>query len=92
MKTFVVAVYDRKTKQYGALMNPRNIDRVQDEFDDVCAKPDQIYNKYPGDFEVHLLGEFNDSPEHDPHLVNSWLAAPRVIALGRAREVNHANP
>lgn len=87
MLTHIIAVYDRKTKQYAQMMNPRNIVRIQQEFDDVCKNPDSIYYKNPEDYEVHQLGCFNDSPEHDPEIQNQWFARPNVIATGS----NNAN-
>lgn len=82
MKTHVIAIYDRKVKQYGPLMNPRNIERTQEEFNDLCVDPKTQYSKNPTDYEVHLLGTFNDSPEHDEHIQNGWLTTPKVIAQG----------
>lgn len=87
MRMYVLSIYDRKTKQYGHTMNMRNVERVQQEFDDVCANEKSVYYKNPTDYEVHLLGEFNDSPHHDPELKNLWLDVPRVLAQGRS----HAN-
>lgn len=45
MKTNLIAVYDRVTKQYSNVMCPRSIDRIQQEFDDVCKNPDSQYHK-----------------------------------------------
>lgn len=86
MKTNIIAVYDRVIKQYGPLMNPRNIERVQEEFDALCKDEKTQYSKNPQDYEVHLLGQFNDSPDHDPEVKNI-LISPKVIAIGRP----HAN-
>ena len=82
MKTYLIAIYDRKTKMYGPMMNPRSIVRVQQEFTDLCKNPETQYSKHPEDYEVHLLGEFNDSPEHDPHVGNILLQQYQVIATG----------
>ena len=45
MKTNIIAVYDRVIKQYGPLMNPRNIERVQEEFDALCKDEKTQYSK-----------------------------------------------
>lgn len=87
MKTYVISIYDRVTKGYGNLLYRTNLDRIQDEFDDLCKQPDSMQHKYPQDHEVHLLGEFNSSPHHYPEFKNSWYEQPRVIATGKA----HAN-
>lgn len=83
MKSYVIAVYDRVTKMYDAPMFTRSIDRIQDEFDLICKKEDTKYHKNPSEFEVHELGVFNDSPHHDPEIVNLWLPSPRVLATGK---------
>lgn len=87
MKTNLIAVYDRVTKQYSHVMCPRYIDRIQQEFDEVCKNPDSQYHKNPTDYEVHHIGVFNDSPEHDPDIKNELFSRPNVIATGKA----HAN-
>lgn len=85
MKTNLVAIYDRVTKQYSNLMCHRAIERIQQEFDDVCANPDSVYYKNPSEYEVHHIGIFNDSPEHDPDLKNELFPRPNVIATGKSR-------
>lgn len=87
MLTHVISIYDRKTKQYSNLMTPRSLERVPEEFKEVCKNPQSQFHKYPEDYEVHHLGSFNDSPHHDPEIPNTWFLQPKVIATGE----KHAN-
>lgn len=96
MKTNVLAVYDRVTKQYDRLFTTRNLERIQEEFDVICSDPKVSYSRNPQEYEIHLLGTFNDSPHHDPEINNSWLAQPRIVATGKPfqnqnAEVSNAN-
>lgn len=84
MKTHVLSVYDRKTKQYDKIFTSRSTERIQEEFDVICANPETQYSKYPADYEVHELGIFNDSPQHDPEISNSWYPSPKILAQGKA--------
>ena len=89
MKLHVIAVYDRVTKQYGPLMTPLNIARVQQEFDALCQDPKTDYSKNPTDYEVHELGQFDNAPEHSDSVVkNLWFERPNVIATGKIAYAN----
>lgn len=83
MKTFLLCIYDRKTKQYEKPFTSRSTERIQDEFDVICADSKVSYSKHPEDYEIHELGIFNDSPHHEPEIKNFYYDQPKVIASGR---------
>lgn len=93
MKTHVLSVYDRVTKQYDKLFTTRSTERIQEEFDVICADPKAAYSRNPTEYEVHELGIFNDSPHHDPEIKPLWYAAPKILAQGKAptMEAQNAN-
>jgi len=86
MKNHLLAVYDRITKQYDRPFTSRGTERIQEEFDLICADPKTSYSRKPDEYEVHELGIFNDSPHHDPDIQNTFYPNPRVVAQGRLQQ------
>lgn len=58
---YVYSVYDNKSKSYGPLFAVGHDAVATREFGAVMSQPDCPFVKYPDDFELHRLGEFNDA-------------------------------
>lgn len=61
MEQEMYSVYDRKLREYGQLMLSPNVGAMSRSIQVGVRGSGSLIEKYPGDFELHLLGKFNTS-------------------------------
>lgn len=75
----VYALFDRKLRQYGQLMQERNDFGIQRGMaDGIAGNREALISKHPGDFDLYQVAEFNDEsgvlvPVVPPRLVSNML-------------------
>lgn len=75
MKNGVYAILDRKLREYGHLLLARNDETMKREARDGIG-PDHMIRRYPEDFDLYRLGEFENetgvlTPAEVPVLVEN---------------------
>lgn len=61
MKLNVYSVYDKAAKVYSPAFNAQNNAVALRMFDSACKNPDTQVAKYPQDYELYLLAEWDDN-------------------------------
>jgi len=57
----IVSIYDKKAKSYVlGLGLARNSAIAVRDFSQACTNPESNFNKFPEDYELHCIGEFNE--------------------------------
>jgi len=58
-KLLALSVYDSKTEEYTTPHYAKTNGEAIRSFEQVCKDPNTNLNKYPSDFSLELIGEFN---------------------------------
>ena len=77
MKTKAFAVYDSKVKNYTKPLYQRNAAEAIRGFEEECNNPESKINKFPSDFTLFEIGEYDDETA-------VLTSEPAPISLGNA--------
>lgn len=66
MRKILVSVWDKKAKSYGPILAYAAEAVAVREFGEVACDEKSTLSKYPGDFELHAVGSFDEMNEGQP--------------------------
>lgn len=61
MLLHVYSVYDKKADMFGPLFLSNNDETAKRDVQNLLQNPNSTLSQFPGDFDIMLLGNFNDS-------------------------------
>lgn len=61
MKTQLISVKDRATDSFGQPITVKAVGEAMRSFVDECNNKESNLNKHPEDFDLYLVGEFDDA-------------------------------
>lgn len=61
MKTYMYCIYDKKGQIYEPPRHCINMKTAQRMFYVIFGQKNSMYNRFPTDYEVYLVGEFDDN-------------------------------
>lgn len=85
MITKMVAVFDRAVEAYGQPFFVKTVGEAVRSFIDEVNRDGSTFKKHPADYNLYLVGEFDDSTGAVSNLV------PRVISVGAEAAESNGN-
>lgn len=73
MITRLYSMYDRRMREYGQIATAKNDESITRGISDSIRGSNSVVEKHPGDFDVYIVGEFNDETGEVVRLV------PRLV-------------
>lgn len=60
MKLFAMSILDNRADVYNTPFFSRGLGEAERNFQELCNDPKSMVNKYPDDYSLYLIGEFDD--------------------------------